>query len=271
LTVERRAFYDPEKVVEEVLIVTSESRENIDYITFVPDGEPTLDINLGKMIKKIKEGTKCRIAVITNGSLMTFALADLAETDLISVKVDATVEEAYKRANRPHPNLSLPKVLEGIKKFREIYRGILITETMLLEGVNDSTENMLKTVEFLGNISPHKAYISVPVRPPAEGWVRPSPKLPEWYEHFTEAGIDTVKLDYQEDSDFGTVGSEDPINGVLKIVSVHPLREDYVRKIFLKKQVDPDKAIHNLLVKGRVRKIEYSGNVYLAATDSEGS
>jgi len=50
--INRRAFYDPEEIAKEVASVIS-SNVKVDYISFVPDGEPTLDINLGKAITTI--------------------------------------------------------------------------------------------------------------------------------------------------------------------------------------------------------------------------
>lgn len=46
---ERREFYPPEEIlreVEEQIDKARERNERIDYLTFVADGEPTLDINL---------------------------------------------------------------------------------------------------------------------------------------------------------------------------------------------------------------------------------
>ncbi len=54
---ERREFYKPEEILSEVaerIINIRKANETIDYITFVPDGEPTLDLNLGEMIEMLK-------------------------------------------------------------------------------------------------------------------------------------------------------------------------------------------------------------------------
>ena len=48
---ERTHFYDPERIFEEVRKRVEEVRvagESVDYLSFVPDGEPTLDLNLGR-------------------------------------------------------------------------------------------------------------------------------------------------------------------------------------------------------------------------------
>ena len=49
----RNEFYPVEKIfdtVKEKVEMVKCKGEHIDYLTFVPDGEPTLDINLGKEI-----------------------------------------------------------------------------------------------------------------------------------------------------------------------------------------------------------------------------
>ncbi|MEM3532385.1 MAG: radical SAM protein [Candidatus Methanomethyliaceae archaeon] len=267
LTVDRSAFYEPGDVVKEVLLAVEDACGKIDYITFVPDGEPTLDVNLGKIINGIKEATENRVAVLTNGSLISSASGDLFNADLVSVKIDAIAEETYRRVNRPHPSLSIFKVLGEIERFSKDFGGTLITETMLLEGVNDGPEDLSKVAEFLAQLSPQRAYLSVPVRPPTEPWVRPSKRISEWYERLGAAGIKAEMLNYQEEGAFGTAGFEDPVSGILKIMNVHPLREDYARRILLEGGVDPDKTIHELVKGRKVRRVEYGGKAYLAPAD----
>ena len=53
-TVEIREFYSPEDIYQEVSLQVKKAisaNEPVEYLTFVPDGEPTLDINLGKSIE----------------------------------------------------------------------------------------------------------------------------------------------------------------------------------------------------------------------------
>ncbi len=72
MIVNPQTFYSPEKIfneVQEKVKRSKEKKEAIDYLTFVPDGEPTLDINLEQEIKLVKSlGTK--VAVISNGTLL---------------------------------------------------------------------------------------------------------------------------------------------------------------------------------------------------------
>ena len=72
MELKRRSFYSPQEIYQEVLekVNRSESMgQAIDYLTFVPDGEPTLDINLGQEIDMLRS-LGIRIAVISNASLI---------------------------------------------------------------------------------------------------------------------------------------------------------------------------------------------------------
>jgi wyosine [tRNA(Phe)-imidazoG37] synthetase (radical SAM superfamily) len=54
---------------------------------------------------------------------------------LVSVKVDANDEEVWKSINLPGEGIFFENYIEGILKFSRKFKGILTTETMLVEGV----------------------------------------------------------------------------------------------------------------------------------------
>ena len=90
MTMGRQAFYRPEDIFKEVKRKVDEAalrNERIDYLTFVPDGEPTLDLNLGEEISLFKQ-TGIPIAVLTNASLIwrNDVRKDLMESNLVSLK-----------------------------------------------------------------------------------------------------------------------------------------------------------------------------------------
>jgi len=80
----------------------------IDYLTIVPDGEPTLDLNLGETIEALRD-FGIPIAVITNATLLwrEEIRARLCKADLVSVKVDSLDEATWRSINRPHRELQL--------------------------------------------------------------------------------------------------------------------------------------------------------------------
>lgn len=73
LQIKREKFYDLNNLLKQLADVLEELKkknEIIDYITFVADGEPSLDLNLGKALKEMKK-FEIKTAVISNASLIT--------------------------------------------------------------------------------------------------------------------------------------------------------------------------------------------------------
>jgi wyosine [tRNA(Phe)-imidazoG37] synthetase (radical SAM superfamily) len=157
----------------------------VDHLTFVPDGEPTLDLHLGRTIELLRP-LRVPIAVLSNGSLLwqPDVRHDLASVDWVSIKVDSVSEAVWRAHNRPDASLSLREVLEGMQHFAADARGALVTETMLVRGSNDSLAELEATADFVATLSPATAYLSLPVRPPCEPWVEP-PDV-HWVEYACE-------------------------------------------------------------------------------------
>jgi len=264
LTVERRPFSNPEEILEAVASKLSQG-VHVDYVSFVPDGEPTLDTMLGKDIELLKNRLGVRVAVLTNASLLWIRSVreDLMGADVVSVKIDAGDPNTWRRVDRPHPSLSFDKVVEGIMLFRSDYRGRLITETMLVKGVNDSPEVLENTARLIAEISPAKAYIMVPVRPPAEPWVKPASAkaLVTLYHLIEERGVRAEILGKPEPPP--PPPSEDPVRFVAATVAVHPLRRSYVEKLFAEKGLDIGEAFKRLREEYCVEEAEFQGEVFL--------
>jgi wyosine [tRNA(Phe)-imidazoG37] synthetase (radical SAM superfamily) len=265
--VERRSFYKPERIFREVQRLVEKVEkggEKIDYLTFVPDGEPTLDKSLGEEISLLKE-LGIRIAVITNASLIDRAdvRRDLSIADLVSLKVDAFSENFWRLVDRPHSSLNYNHILDGMVKFAHEFKGDLITETMLIRGVNDDEKEISRVAEFLVNLKPVKSYVAIPTRPPAENWVKPASEdvINLAYQKFREKlGENRVEylIGYEGDS-FASTG--DFVEDLMNITSVHPMREDALEN-FLKKANSDWSVVHNLIKKGKLIELEFEGKKF---------
>src|SRR3990172_8050049 len=147
---ERRKFFEPEEVFKAVKKRLSDlmkaKEAPVDFITFVPDGEPTLDINLGREIDLLKP-LGIRIAVITNSSLIwrEDVREELKKADWVSLKIDSTREDIWRRINQPDKSLRLRAVMEGVLAFSQAFKGGLTTETMLVKGINDGEKDRKST------------------------------------------------------------------------------------------------------------------------------
>lgn len=264
--IERTVFYGPDAIlraVEKRLGELKKTGEKIDYLTFVPDGEPTLDADLGAGIRLLKEKTGLPVAVITNASLLwkDDVREDLFAADLVSIKVDAVEEKAWRKINRPHSDLELGKVMEGMIGFAKEYKGKLITETMMLSGFGDDAARTKKIAAFIGRLRPAVAYIAVPTRPPAEKEVRPADSrfLGEAYGIFSEKIGHVEFLTDFEGDEFSSGG--DLEKDLLSIASVHPLREDVVAAL-IKKSGGDQKIVRGLVDKGDLVEARYGGHKF---------
>lgn len=265
MTAERKDFYKPEEIfkdVEKKVKDARKSKEPIDYLTFVPDGEPTLDINLGQEIELLKT-LGIKIAVISNASLIwkKDVLDDLGKADWVSLKIDAISEDIWRRVNRPHKSLQFYNILLGIAEFSTIFSGELATETMLIHDVNDNIEEIKKIEDFIGGIKVAKSYISIPTRPPAEKWVKAANEhtINTAYQLFQEKSISTEYLIGYEGNAFAFTGNVE--EDLLSITSVHPMREEAVDE-FLKKAKAGWEIVQKLINENKLIEIEYNKHKY---------
>jgi len=137
------------------------------------------------------------IALITNSSLLFLESVrqDLCEADLVSLKIDAVSELTFKKVNRPYCSLKLNSILNGIVEFSKEFAGKIITETMLIKEINDSEEDIRGVASFLEGINPSEAYISIPIRPPAESRaVSPNEEVLNMAYQIFSQRIKTVKM-----------------------------------------------------------------------------
>lgn len=166
-------FFEVSDIIDEFKICLDRSSE-FDVVTLVGEGEPTLYSGIGELILKIKELTCKPIAVITNGALLYDKMIQnkLSEADIVLPSMDAYGEDTFKKINRPYGKLDFVKCYNGLIEFSKSYKGQLWLEIMLIEGINDDRESLLKFKSLLEKINYDKLYINTPVRPPAEEYVR---------------------------------------------------------------------------------------------------
>ncbi len=269
ITIDRRGFYKPEDIALEVAKRIETIRDGVEYVTFVSDGEPTLDVNLSKTVKLIREITDKPLAILSNASLiwMPEVSKDLQLFDLVSLKLDSTIKEVWRRINRPHPDLNLLKILEGVEKFQKEFEKSLIFEVMLVKGVNDTLENARSVSSYLSSLKFEKVYIAVPTRPPTLPWVKPpdTARFNIFYGVLRDTlGPEMVDtLVKSEGPDFYI--SQNVEDEILSIVRVHPLREDYASLLIRRRGGNPEIIIRKMVEEGKVRIKTYQGYRFVHA------
>ena len=267
MTANRTVFSDPLEIYQLVKNYLDDLKAKDifpDVVTFVSNGEPTLDKSLGEIIRRVKPlGVKT--AVITNASLLWHpdVHAQLLHADFVSIKVDSVMAETWHRIDRPHGTLRLDKIANGIHSFAQDYRGTLLTETMLISGANDTEEEATAAAAFIADLHPDTAYLALPLRPPAEDWVHPpnEERLMDVYQIFSAHLPKVELLMGLPETDLATIG-EEPIQQLLSTLMVHPLPKKDVLK-YLKKNNFDWSMIEELIEKNMLRSISTQGKEFL--------
>jgi len=180
-TLERKPYVPAETIIKAVADLLQKN-PRIDFLTFSGSGEPTLNSELGKMIRGLKKVTRIPVAVLTNGSLLCLkeVRQDLMEADVVVPSLDAVSEKIFQAVNRPHPDLKSEVMIKGLRKFSREYPGKIWLEIMLVKGINDSKTELEKihaTIKTLkadrvrhsrSLAKADKIQLNTVVRPPAE-------------------------------------------------------------------------------------------------------
>ena len=155
-----------EEIFEEVKYAVNEF--DFDVLTITSNGEPTLYPYLDELIDKLKTLNK-KLLILSNSSTIDNKEIQnsLKKLDIVKLSLDSVNEKTFKKIDRPHKNIKLEKIIEGIIKFRKIYQNELIIEILVVKGINDKEEEFRALNEILKEINPNRVDISTIDRPPA--------------------------------------------------------------------------------------------------------
>jgi wyosine [tRNA(Phe)-imidazoG37] synthetase (radical SAM superfamily) len=167
--VERRSFCDPASVVEQVVERVKEGGR-IDYVSLSGSGEPTLNSDIGWVIKRLKDRVSLPVAVITNGSLLDRedVRKDLMAADVVLPSLDAASEAVYKQINRPHESLEFDNIIGGLEAFCNEYKGRVWLEVLLIDNINNDSQHIEMFKKIIDKLPVEKVQLNTVVRPPAE-------------------------------------------------------------------------------------------------------
>ena len=263
LQIDRCVFYEPEAILRAVrgkLAAIQKSNQPVDYLAFVPDGDPTLDSNLGKTLAQVKT-LAVPVGVITNSALMDRGdvRRELLQADWVSLKIDAVHDKVWRRINRPHKKLRLPAILAGMQAFADAFGCVLVTETMLVRGLNDTSECLAATAAFIRLLNPSVAYLSIPTRPPAEKWVcgPDAKRLNRAYQIFADRGLRVEYLIGYEGDTFAYSG--DIEKDILSITAVHPMRKGALEALLSQAGANWT-LVEQLLASGDLTEVTYENH-----------
>jgi len=270
LTNKRREYYPREEVLEEVReALRTHKPGEINWVTFVGSGEPTLHSSLGWLIRQVKKITDLPVAVITNGSLLYLpeVRQDLIAADAVLPSLDAGTAKLYRQINRPYPEITYERFLGGIVDFQRRYWGKLWIEVMLVRDLNDSEEALQAIAEALQRIKPDEVHINLPTRPPVETWVQP----PDDEGLMRASAIlgDIAQVVHPAEGTFDLSGYDNPLDAIVSIITRHPMRQEQIERSLI--QLAPEQVEQSLVdleTSGRAQMVDRYGIHFWSATPS---
>ncbi len=231
LTNERREYFPAVDILAEAeQVLKSHKDGEIDWVTFVGSGEPTLHSRLGELIRSVKTLTRLPVAVITNGSLLYLpeVREELSAADAVLPTLDTGTAELYRKINRPHPQITFERLVDGLIAFRKEYRGKLWVEVMLVRRLNDTTQALEDIAKILQRVKPDAVHINLPTRPPVETWVQPTDE--EGLMRAISILGDIAEAVHPAEGGFDLSGYENVVDALISIISRHPMRQDELER-----------------------------------------
>jgi len=173
-TLERKAYVPVDDVLTQLRKHLGEQPQ-ADYITICGSGEPTLHLELARLIDGIGKITDIPIAILTNGTLLwQKAVRDsCCRADVVLPSLDAGDQAAFVRINRPHKDLTLAKLVEGLCAFRAAFTGQIWLEVFMVEQINTDSDQISKIAQLITRIQPDKVQLNTAVRPTVEPGLEP--------------------------------------------------------------------------------------------------
>ncbi len=170
LTTARKPYVSARRILDELAAWKAAGHADPDAVTLGGLGEPCLNTDCGEIIAGAKKlFPHVPVAVLTNSSLLPDpeVREALAGADIVLPSMDTLVAAEYRLVNRPHPDIDLASIRQGLLDFRAGYCGRIFLEILLVAGDNDSEENLALLREFCAELSPDRVDVVTMSRPGA--------------------------------------------------------------------------------------------------------
>jgi len=260
--IERKAYFNADDVLEELTDFLAKN-PHIDFITFSGSGEPTLNSELGIMIKRLKSMSSVPVAVLTNGTLFSIedVRKDLMEADVVLPSLDAASQHVFKRINRPHESLETATIINGLKNFRDMYKGQIWLEIMLVKGVNDNREELSRIKDPLHKIRPDKIHLNTVIRPPSEVYAEALDQTEMTaIKDFLGEGCEVVA----EFRGKMAEEAEDAESSIAEMAKRRPITAVDIASVIGVSESNAEKMAESLTARGRLKEKRYHGKKYYA-------
>ena len=275
-TVTRESFFPIKDILTAVRSAVRNSQpttrnSQLSFLTFSGEGEPTLNKDIGTIIRRLKQEYSIPVAVITNSTLLTDPQVrrDLYAADLVVPSLDAADQRTFARVDRCHSSIKVQDIIEGLKRFRRYYRGKMWLEIMLVKGVNDLVEHVVALRKAAYAIQPDRVQLNTVVRPPAEKSAKPMShddlvQIQCLFGPNTDIPADAKsKVTGNRESATRNLQSESPVSArILATVCGRPVtRKDLADSLGIGPRA-LTAALRGLVRSKRIKPVDYSGKTF---------
>ena len=262
-TMQRMEYVPTESVIQE-LEQWLETSNQADFITLSGSGEPTLHSKFGEIMQFVKDHSEIPTAILTNGSLLSMPeIREQAQlANMLKVSLSAWDQASLEKINRPHSEVSFNDIIKGLRQFSTEYKGSLMIEVFLIQGINDHQEGVSKIAEYINELDVEKVQFNTIIRPPAEKGLQavPAEKLQELSQDFNP-DVEIV-TDYKANPDKRITSS---VNSVLALLKRRPCTIEELIEVSGRSSIEVEDSIRELLQRNAIKMFRQDGKEYYLA------
>ena len=167
-----------------------------DYITFSGSGEPTLNASISEAIHFIRSHEiGIPVAVLTNGTLLfdPQVREELKPASMVMPSLDAATDKVFAKINRPHPKLTVDRMIDGLIQFRKDFQGLIWLEIFIVPALNDTESELTAIKRAIQKITPDRVQLNTLDRPGPVSHIRAAtPEELNQIIHFW--GLDNIEV-----------------------------------------------------------------------------
>ena len=177
-TMERKEYVPASAIIAELTFFLKD-KPRLDFITFGGGGEPTLNSEIGRVVRFLKRDfPDYKTALLTNGTLLS--MPEVREAilpfDCVLPSLDAVSAGVFMSVNRPHGGLDVNLIVEGLIAFSKQYTGIVLMEVFIVPGINDTPGELALFKDALLRINPTRVQLNSLDRPGTVASLKPAPQ-----------------------------------------------------------------------------------------------
>jgi wyosine [tRNA(Phe)-imidazoG37] synthetase (radical SAM superfamily) len=204
---------------------------------------------------------------LTNGSLFwdETVRRRVLGADLIMPTLSTGISHTFQTIHRPHGDLTLDRVVEGLIALRGEFNGLIYLEVILLEGLNDTQEEVRALKPLIEKIRPEKIQLNTVVRPPADRRAKAldSHRLQEIKLFLGERAEIVVDIGAAQ----GALEQHAKGEEMLEMARRRPLRIKDMSKSLGLPMEEVERMVKGLLIKGYLRQQDHSGEIFYMGND----